>query len=83
MIITNRSQAKCKLNGHSESDDSIIEDQDRRPLDTHKMNKPVLPLQEKGNECREVYKISGRHGAYRKRKNRNYSNIHIRINIKS
>ena len=72
MIITNRSQAKCKLNGHSESDDSIIEDQDRRPLDTHKMNNPVLPLMEKGNECGEVYKISGRYEPNRKRKDHDY-----------
>jgi len=60
------------LNGHSESDDSIIEDQDRRPLDTHKMNNPVLPLMEKGNECGEVYKISGRYGPDRKRKGHDY-----------
>jgi len=56
------------LKGHSESDDSIIEDQDRRPLDTHKMNKPVLPLQEKGNECRKILEISGGDGPHRKRK---------------
>ena len=60
------------MKGHSESDDSIIEDQDRRPLDTHKMNNPVLHLQEKGNECREVYKISGRYEPDRKRKDHDY-----------
>jgi hypothetical protein len=32
------------------------------------MNKPVLPLQEKGNECRKILEISGGDGPHRKRK---------------